>query len=52
MTTIKFESGYSKLQKKKRVELFVESQKGTIDKFIKINKKNELTKIKRINFMD
>jgi len=41
MATRKFESGYSKL-KKKRVELFVESQKGTMNKFIKINKKNEL----------
>jgi len=39
MATRKFESGYSKLQKKKRVELFVESKKGTMDKFIK---KNEL----------
>ena len=39
MTTRKFESGYSKLKKKKRrVELFVESQKGDMDKFIKINK--------------
>jgi len=33
MTTIKFELGYSKLQKnKKRVELFVESQKRVMDK--------------------
>jgi len=39
MTTRKLESGYSKLKKKIRVELFVESQKGTINKFIKINKK-------------
>jgi len=39
MATRKFESGYSKLQKKRRVELFVESQKGAMDKFIKINKK-------------
>jgi len=40
MATRKFESGYSKLQKKKiRVELFFESQKGTMYKFIKINKK-------------
>jgi len=42
MTTRKFESGYSKLKKEIRVELFVESQKRTMDKFIKINKKNEL----------
>jgi len=43
MTTRKFESDYSKLQKKKkkkiRVELFVKSQKGIMYKFIKINKK-------------
>jgi len=39
MTTRKSESGYSKLQKERRVELFVESQKGAMDKFIKINKK-------------
>jgi len=43
MATRKFESGYSKLQKKRRrVELFVESHKWAMDKFIKINKKNEL----------
>jgi len=31
------------LKKKKRiVKLFVESQKETMDKFIKLNKKNEL----------
>ena len=29
-------------KKKIRVELFVESQKGAMDKFIKVNKKNEL----------
>jgi len=39
MATRKFESGYSKLKKKIRVELFVESQKETMYKFIKINKK-------------
>jgi len=40
MSTRIFESGYSKLQKKKkRIELLVESQKGAMDKFIKINKK-------------
>jgi len=40
MITRKFELDYSKLQKKKRrVKLFVESQKGAMDKFIKINKK-------------
>ena len=38
MATRKFESGYSKL-KKKEFNFFVESQKKTMDKFIKINKK-------------
>jgi len=43
MTTKNFESGYSKVKKKKKkCWIFVESQKGTMDKFIKINKKNEL----------
>jgi len=33
-----YESGYSKLQKNKRVKLFVESRKETMNKSIKINK--------------
>jgi len=37
MTTRKFESGYSKLKKKKELNFFL--QKGAMDKFIKINKK-------------
>jgi len=41
MLTKRFESGYSKL-KKKRTELLIESQKGAMDNFIKLNKKNEL----------
>jgi len=44
MSTRRFESGYSKLQKKRRVRTFG-SQKGAMDKFIKINKKNELENI-------
>jgi len=39
MSTRRYELSHLKLQKKRRLELFVESQKGTIDKFIKINKK-------------
>jgi len=41
MSTTRFESGYPKLKKKKKrkVEFFVESHKGTMDKFIKIKKK-------------
>jgi len=42
MSTRKYESGYSKLQKKRRVEALIASQKGTMDKFIKIDEKNEL----------
>jgi len=39
MATRKFEPDYSKLQKKRRVELFVKSQKRARDKFIKVKKK-------------
>ena len=35
MSTRKYESGYSKLQKKKRVKALIASQKGTMDKFLK-----------------
>ena len=42
MSTRKYESGYSKLQKKRRVEALIASQKGAMDKFIKIDEKNEL----------
>jgi len=40
MSTRRYESSYSKFQKKeRRVELFVESQKGIMDKFIKFKQK-------------
>ncbi|KAL2974442.1 hypothetical protein AAZX31_14G105700 [Glycine max] len=42
MSTRKYESGNSKLQKKRRVEALIALQKGAIDKFIKIDEKNEL----------
>lgn len=42
MATRKFESGFSKLKKKKRVEALIESQKGAMDKFLKTNKINNL----------
>jgi len=35
----RYESGYWKFQKKRRVELFVGSQKGAMNEFININKK-------------
>ncbi|XP_058763753.1 uncharacterized protein LOC131637183 [Vicia villosa] len=41
MSTRKFESGSSKLRKKKRIDALVESQKGALDKFIKTNKKSK-----------
>jgi len=42
MSTRKYELGYSKLQKNRRVEALIASQKGVMDKFIKIDEKNEL----------
>jgi hypothetical protein len=42
MSTRKYESGYSKLKKKRRVEALIASQKGAMDKFIKTDNKNEL----------
>jgi len=38
----KFESSYSKIQKKRRIKTLNASQKGAMNKFIKIDKKNEL----------
>jgi len=45
MSTRKFESGYSKIQKKRRIEALVASQQGAMNKVIKIDKKNELKNI-------
>jgi hypothetical protein len=36
MSTRKYESGYSKLKKRRRVEALIESQKGAMDKFVKL----------------
>ncbi|XP_058740955.1 uncharacterized protein LOC131613289 [Vicia villosa] len=41
MSTRKFESGSSKLKKKKRIDALIEAQKGALDKFIKTNKKSK-----------
>ncbi|KAK2375581.1 hypothetical protein QL285_076466 [Trifolium repens] len=41
MSTRKYESGYSKLKKRRRVEALIESQKGAMDKFVKTNNVNE-----------
>ena len=38
------------LKRKKRVELFVESQKGAMDKFIKINKRKWIRKHRWVFF--
>ena len=42
MSIGKFESSYSKIQKKRRIEVLIVSHKGAMKKFIKIDKKNEL----------
>ncbi|XP_017245925.2 uncharacterized protein LOC108217597 [Daucus carota subsp. sativus] len=39
MSTRKYESGYKKLQKKRRVEAMIEKQKGSLDKFVKPTKR-------------
>ena len=46
MSTRKFESGYSKLKKKRRIEELIKSQKGSIDKFITNNQKIQKKKCK------
>jgi len=38
MLTRKFESGYSEIKKGIRIETLIASQKGAMNKFIKINK--------------
>jgi len=45
VSTKKFELDYSKIQKKRRIEALIASQKGAMNKFIKIDKKNELENI-------
>ena len=45
MSTQKYESGYSKLQKKRRIESLIQSQKGALDKFFTSNKNNKLKNI-------
>jgi len=47
MSTTKFELDYSKIQKKRRIETLIVLQKETINKFIKIYKKNRLENTKR-----
>jgi len=42
MSTIKFESNYSKFQKKRIIEALIALCKGAMNKLIKIYKKNEL----------
>ena len=40
MSTRKYESGYSKLKKKKRIDNLIQSQKGALDQFVTRNKQN------------
>ena len=42
MSTWKYKSDYSKLQKKRRIESLIQSQKGALDKFFTSNKNNKL----------
>jgi len=39
MLTKRYESSNSKLKKIEKLSFYIESQKGVMDKFIKINKK-------------
>jgi len=43
MSTRKFESYYSEIQEKRRIETLTASQKGAIKKFIKIDNKLQNT---------
>lgn len=45
MSTKKIESGYSNIQEKRRIKVLIASQKGLMNKFIKIDMKNELENI-------
>jgi len=40
MSTRKYASGYEKLRKKRKVEKLIESQKGSLNKFVISNKQN------------
>jgi len=44
MSNRKFESNYSKIQKKRRIKALIASQEGIMNKYITIDKKNELQK--------
>ena len=49
MSNRKYPSGYEKIQKKRKLESFVNSQKGAIEKFILCNKKGQANSSKESN---
>lgn len=40
MSNRKYESGYEKLKKKRKIEKLIESQRGGLDKFVIVHKKD------------
>ena len=42
MSNRKYESGYEKLQKKRKIEKLIQSQKGALDKFITSDKQDTM----------
>ena len=49
MSSRKYLSGYEKKQKKLKIENFVKSQKGAIEKFVLCNKKDQANSSKQLN---
>ena len=47
MSNRKYESGYEKLQKKRKIEKLIQSQKGALDKFITSDKQDTIENINK-----